>query len=227
MYELDLGGEIDIAQLAKENPEKAAILIDYSIKNQVSNERESWIQRANMIYFLKANDLWQHHPENFKSFFEYCSQSEVDIAPSVASDMIALCTYAPILSDEGIDIWNVIRKSGHSKVRQIIPQIREAYRNDVIKEEVGPIIAALEGMSFREVLVLTGTSNVRSSYELEAYYTETSTGEINVEFRNLDIDDLEYLSKKAGIKRWYDDHGLRIDPPMNAMMEKTEVKAIK
>jgi len=222
-YELDLPEDVpDLRKLIQENPEKASIILDSSIKYQVGSERESWIQRANMIFTMKTENLWQHHPENFSSFFEYCAQPEVDIAPSVASDMVALCTYAPILKDEAdIDIWQVVRTSGHSKVRQIIPQIREAHRNGVLTEEVTPLIDALSGMSFREVIELTGTSNVRSTFELEAYYSETPDGDITVTFKDLDLDDLEYLSKKAGIKRWFNEEGKRIDPPMN------ELKALK
>lgn len=217
-YELDLPEDVTadvLKDLIRNDPEKASILLDSSIKYQVGSERESWIQRANMVFTMKTENLWQHHPENFKSFFEYCAQPEVDIAPSVASDMVALCTYAPILLDEAnIDIWKVVRESGHSKVRQIIPQIREAHRNKVLKEEIGPIVAAISGMSFREVIELTGTSNVRSSFELEAYCSQSSDGHINLTFRDLDVDDLEYLAKKAGIKRWYDENNQRIDPPM-------------
>lgn len=227
MFELDIIDTVvmtssDLTALAITHPEKAAVLVDYSIKKQVNNERESWIQRANMIFFLKQNDLWQHHPSNFKSFYDYCSQSDVGISASVASDMIALCTFAPILLDEGIDIWEEVRKSGPSKIRQIIPQIKEAYRNGVIAEEVGPVIASLSSITFRDVIGMTGTSNVRSVFELEAYYHESSSGEISIEFRNLDVDDLEYLVKKASIKKWYDEQGLAITSPL-----KPEVKALK
>lgn len=215
--------ELDLDTLAKTSPEKAAILLDFSIKKWVTNEREGWIMKAKMLYYMKTTDLWQYHPEGFSSFFEYCAQPDIDIPPSVASDMLALCKYAPYLDKADIDIWDVVRKTGHSKVRQIIPQIREAQRSGVLKEEIKPLIDSIENMSFREVLGLTSTAGVREQYDLEATYQVTPTGAINVIFQDLDTEDLEYLSRKAGIKRWYDTKGNRIEPPTN----EPEVKALK
>lgn len=226
-YELQLteddAAELDIDELADRDPEQAAILLDMTIKNHVADERRSWIIRAKMVYYMKERELWRYHPETFSSIYEYCAQPDIDIAPSVVCDMLAICKFAPHLEAAGIDIWEVVLRAGHSKVRQIIPQIREAHRAGVLKEELGPIVAAIDGMSFREVLTLTGTSGVRTSYELEAIYQETSDGEIVVTFKNLDVDDLEYLTRKAGIKRWFDIKGNRIEPPLN----EPELKALK
>lgn len=212
---------IDIYELADSNPERAAILVDATLKKQVADEREGWIVRARAVYYLRQTGVWAHHPMNFKSLFEYCQQSEIDISPSLASDMIAVCKYADPLAAAGYDIWDVIRRTGPSKVRQIIPQVREAHRKNVLAEEVGPIIDSIENMSFREVLELTGTSGVRSKYEYEAVYRESDQG-AQVTIRNLDVEDLEHLAKKIRIKRWYNDKGLRIEPPLDALPDGKE-----
>lgn len=205
--------EVDIFRLAETDPEQASIVIDGYLKQQVSDERESWIVRARMVNFYKEKDLWRYHPMGFSSLFEYCQQPEIDIPPSVVSDMLALCKYENALADAGYDVWDVIRKAGHSKVRQIIPQIREADRDGTLAETVGPIIDAIDSMSFREVLELTSTSGVRTQYDYEVVYREQQ-GKIEVTFRNLDIDALERLAQKNKIKRWYDEKGNRIEPPM-------------
>lgn len=208
-------GEFDIKQLTRTNPEKAAILIDAQIKQHVADEREGWIARALMIYYLKEKELWRYHPENFKSFYEYCMQPEIDIAPSIASDMLAIVKHAPHLEAAGIDIWEVIRRAGPSKVRQIIPQIREAHRAKVLEEQITPLVAAIDSMSFREVLEMTSTSGVRTQYDLAAVVQETPDGGLNILFQDVDVDDLEYLARKLAIKRWYDQRGNRIEPPLN------------
>ena len=210
--ELDVAG---IERLRKADPEQAAIVLDYSIKHQVAGERENWITRAQMIYYMKETDLWRHHPASFSTFYEYCAQPEIDTPPSVISDMLAVCKYAPPLLSAGIDIWDVIRRAGHSKVRQIVPHIREAHRNGVLKEEVGDLVAAIDSMSFREVLEFTSTSGVRTQVDLAATWQVLPSGEVNVIFKNLDIDEIEALERKAGIKRWFDERGNRIDSPLN------------
>lgn len=204
-----------LEELEARDPEKAAILIDLALKRRTTNERENWVMRAQMIAHLKKTELWRYHPENFSSFFEYCLQPEIDIAPSIVSDMVAVVTYAPHLMAVGINIFDVILRAGHSKVRQLIPQIREAHRTNTLEEEIAPKVAAIEGMSFRDLLALNQTSNVRSSFDLEATYEELPSGQVNIVFKDLDVDDLEYLTRKVGIKRWFDQRGNRIDPPLN------------
>ena len=211
----DEAAVLDLDELARQDPEKAAILIDKALKRQLSDARENWIIQARMLHHLKTTELWRHHPENFNTFFEYCSQPDIDIAPSIVSDMLAICKFAPALEDAGIDIWSTLRTAGSSKVRQIIPQIRDAYRSNVLQEQIAPLVSSIENMRFREILELTATSGIRSQYELEAVYDEDAYGNITVSFKNLDIDALEQIAKKNNIKRWYDKKGLRIEPPMN------------
>lgn len=205
--------EVNLTDLLKNDPEKAAILLDMQMKTATQNERESWINRAQIVYILKESNIWQHHPAGFSSWNAYIQQPEIDIAPCVASDMVAICTYAPHLQEAEIDIWQVIRDAGPSKVRQIIPQIREAHREGVLKEQISPIIAALDSMSFREVLELTATSGVRTSFAFDVVYTEDDNGKATVTFAGIDSEDVEFLAKRANIRRWFDESGQAIEAP--------------
>lgn len=209
--------EINLTDLLKNDPEKAAILLDMQMKTATQNERESWINRAQIVYILKESNIWQHHPAGFSSWNAYIQQPEIDIAPCVASDMVAICTYAPHLVEAEINIWQVIREAGPSKVRQIIPQIREAHREGVLKEQITPIIAALDSMSFREVLELTATSGVRSSFVFDVVYSEDENGKATVTFANIDSEDVEFLAKRANIRRWFDESGQPIVAPIQPL----------
>lgn len=210
---------LDILAYVKKDPERAAMLADIFMKRQVSNERLGWIMRARMVYTIVEEQIWSYHPGLFSSYSEFFMQPEIDIPPSVVSDMIAICKYATPLAKVGIDVWDVIMKAGHSKVRQIIPMIREADRAGVLVEQVGPIIDALEQTSFRELINNTKMSNVRTSYDLEAFYAESLDGRISVSFRDLDIDDLEHLALTLKIKRWFDTQGNRIEPPLEEQLK--------
>lgn len=212
MDEKELSPTANLTELVRDRPEEAAIELDTRLKTTIANERESWIYRANLVYLMKETEVWRYHPGNYSSLSEYCAQPEIDIAPAIVSDMVALCKYAPHLAAIDIDIWEVIRRAGQSKVRQLIPQIREAERAGVLRDQITPLIESLDSMSFREVLEMTSTSGVRSNYEFEAVYTESDDGEISVTISNLDIDELEYIAKKANVKRFYSTQGLRIDP---------------
>lgn len=212
-----LPSEINLKDLVKNDPEKAAILLDMQMKTATQNERESWISRAQIVYILKESNIWQHHPAGFSSWNAYIQQPEIDIAPCVASDMVAICTYAPHLQEAEIDIWQVIREAGPSKVRQIIPQIREAHREGVLKEQISPIIAALDSMSFREVLELTATSGVRSSFTYDVTYSEDKNGNAKIVFEGIDSEDVEFLAKRANIKRWFDESGQPIESPVQPL----------
>lgn len=211
-----LPAELNLQDLVKQDPEKAAILLDMQMKAATANERESWINRAQIVYFLKESNIWQYHPGGFASWNAYIQQPEIDIAPCVASDMVAICTYAPALEEAEIDIWQVIRDAGPSKVRQIIPQIREAHREGVLKEQIAPVIAALDSMSFREVLELTSTAGVRSTFLYDVTYDDD--GEFaSITFTNLDPDDVEFLAKRANIRAWFDATGAPIDSPVQPL----------
>lgn len=212
-----LPAEINLQDLVEQDPEKAAILLDIQMKTATANERESWINRAQIVYFLKESNVWQHHPAGFSSWNAYIQQPEIDIAPCVASDMVAICTYAPHLQDAEIDIWQVIRDAGPSKVRQIIPQIREAHREGVLKEQITPVIAALDSMSFREVLELTATSGVRTSFAYDVIYEEDSEGRATITFSDIDTEDVEFLAKRANIRQWRTPSGQPIESPVQQL----------
>ena len=212
-----LPAEVNIAKLIETEPEKAAILLDMKMKDATQNERESWINRAQIVYVLKESNIWQHHPAGFSSWNAYIQQPEIDIAPCVASDMVAICTYAPHLQEAEIDIWQVIRDAGPSKVRQIIPQIREAHREGVLKEQITPIIAALDSMSFREVLELTATSGVRTNFAFDVIYTEDDSGNATVTFSGITQEDVEFLAKRANIRRWINETGQFIESPVQPL----------
>lgn len=220
MLPAELEQSLDLNNLVKSDPEKAAILLDMQMKAATANERESWINRAQIVYFLKESNVWQHHPAGFSSWNAYIQQPEIDIAPCVASDMVAICTYAPHLQDADIDIWQVIRDAGPSKVRQIIPQIREAHREGVLKEQITPVIAALDSMSFREVLELTATSGVRTSFAYDVIYNEDTDGQATIVFSRIDSEDVEFLAKRANIRGWYGTDGQPIESPVQPLGRK-------
>lgn len=207
---------LDLHALAQQNPHKAMVLADFAMKHQVKNSREAWITQATILYYVKHSDLWQHHADGYSSFFAWCQQPEIELPPSVVVDMLAVVHFAPALKEQaGIDIFDVIRTVGQSKIRQLIPTIRHAYKNGTLKEQVVPLLDEVQNSSFKQVLKMVNPGGVRMQWDPEGVYTENADGTHNLTLRNLDFDELELAASKLSLKRWFDPNGYRIDNPLN------------
>ena len=206
---------LDLHAMATRNPQKAMVFADFAMKRQVRNSREAWITQATILYYVKESDLWQHHPESYSSFFAWCQQPEIELPPSVVVDMLAVVRFAPALQEQaGIDILQMIREVGQSKIRQLIPIIRDAYKNGTLREQVVPLLDEVKGSSFQHVLGMVGAHN-REPFDPEGVYAENADGTSDLTLRNLSLDDLEIAAKKLGLKRWFNPQGYRIDNPLN------------
>lgn len=207
---------LDLHSLAKENPHKAMVFADFAMKHQVKSSREAWITQATILHYVKETDLWQYHAEGYSSFFAWCQQPEIELPPSVVVDMLAIVHFAPALKEKaGIDIFDVIREVGQSKIRQLIPIIRDAYKTDTLAEQVAPLIDEVKGSSFRQVLKMVNPGGHRTEWDPEGVYTENADGTYNLTLRSLDWDQLELAAGKLSLKRWFDERGYRIDNPLN------------
>lgn len=207
---------LDLHGLARQNPHKAMVFADFAMKHQVKNSREAWITQANILYYVKHSDLWKYHPDSFSSFFAWCQQPEIELPPSVVVDMLAVVHFAPALQEQAsIDIFDVIREVGQSKIRQLIPVIRDAYKNNTLAEQVAPLIDEVKGSSFRQVLKMVNPGGNRTEWDPEAIYSENADGSYNLTLRNLDFDRLELAAGKLSVKRWFNPQGYRIDNPLN------------
>lgn len=205
----------DLAGFARSNPQRCMMFIDETMKYTVKDVRRKWLSQARMLYFVKEKDLWQHHPAGFTSFFGWCSQPEIEIHPSTVSDMLAVIRFAPQIQEKcDTNLFDLIEEVGHSSVRQLIPAIRKAYRNDTMSEEVTPLLDEIRGSSFREVLAMRSPGGQRTGWDPEARYREVEDPETKetvyeLTFTKLDFDALELLATKTGLKRWYDSDGRR------------------
>jgi len=204
----------DLDAFVRQSPEKAAIIFDEGLKRRIRRERSDWVTTAKMVHYVKKHELWRYHPAGFSSFFEWAEQPEIAIAASVASDMVAIVEYAPALAAAGIDIYEVIKQAGPSKVRALVPQIREAVREGTVAEQIGPIVAAIDSATYAEVLELTRVRDVRAKFDPEVTCEVLPSGEYRVTM-TLDLDELEILARRLSVKRWYDPRGRRIDSPLN------------
>jgi hypothetical protein len=204
----------DLDAFVKQSPEKAAILFDESLKRRFRREREDWITTAKMVHYFRKHDLWRHHPAGFASFFEWAEQPEIALAGSIVSDMVAIVDFAPALQEAGIDIFEVIRQAGPSKVRALVPQIREAVREGNIAERIGPVIDAIGSTTYAEVLEMTKARGTRLSFDPEVRCTSLPNGQYRITI-DCSLDELEIVARRLGIKRWYDPSGRRIESPLN------------
>lgn len=206
---------LDLRKMASENPRKAMVFADFAIKSQVKSAREAWITQATILFYVKEHDLWRHHPESYSSFFAWCQQPEIELPPSVVVDMLALVRFAPALQEQaGIDIFAIIREVGQSKIRQLIPIIRDACKTGTLKEQVVPLLDEVRSSSFQHVLRMV-SAHGREPFDPEGVYRENMDGSINLTLRNLSLDDLETAARKLGLKRWFNPEGFRIDNPLN------------
>lgn len=212
----------DLDRLAQSNPQRCMMFIDETLKHTVSAMRQKWIAQARMLYFVKKENLWQYHPAGFSSFFEWCAQPEIDIPGSIASDMLAIAKFQPdVLEHCGIDIFEVIEQIGQANVRSLVPSIRRAYRNGTLNEEITELLSSAQGSSYRDILKMVTPIGKRLGWDPEVVYEEVEhngEGRYNMTFRNLSFDEMELLTGKAGVKRWYDIKGRRIEPPVNALL---------
>ena len=204
----------DLDTFVRTSPEKAAILFDETIKRRVRREREDWITTAKMLHYFKKHQLWRHHPAGFASFFEWAEQPEIAIAASIVSDMTAIVELAPFLEDAGIDIYEVIRRAGPSKVRALVPQIREAVREGTVAEQIGPLIDAIDCTTYAEVLEMTRTRGVRAQFDPEVICQSLPDGRYRIVL-DCSLDELEIVARRLSVKRWYNPSGQRIDSPLN------------
>lgn len=215
MSESDLEN-FDLAQVIKKSPEKAMILADFALKHHIKEGRSAWIQAAQVIYVVKEKELWRHHPDGYTSFGAWCEQPEIDLPASVVSDMIAIVRYAPNIKEEAsIDLYDVIEEVGHSKVRQLIPTIRDAHRAGTLKEQVAPMLDEIRASSFRDVLDMLHSSGNRASFNPTAKYKTNDDGTYSVHFDGLSYDQAEILSRKLRIKSWLNEKGKKIDNPFD------------
>lgn len=207
--------KVDLEGLSITDPERAMIMADFKMKHHVGTEREVWIRQAITLYLVKELNLWQHHPEGYSSIFEWCLQPEIGIPASTASDMIAVARFSQEFNNIGIDLFQHIREHGHSKIRSLIPMIREAHRDGVLEEQVGPILDELGATSFRDVLAMVNPPGTRTAFDPEGVYHENTDGTFSLTLRNLSLDSLAMAANKLKLKRWYDENGRRIEPPIN------------
>lgn len=210
---------LDLHGLARQNPHKAMAFADFAMKHQVKNSREAWITQATILHYVKETDLWQYHADGYSSFFAWCQQPEIELPPSVVVDMLAIVHFAPALQEQaGIDIFETIREVGQSKIRQLIPIIRDAYKTNTLREQVVPLLDEVKTSSFRQVLKMVNPGGHRTEWDPETIYTENADGTYNIALRNMDYDQLELAAKKLGVKRWFNSAGYRIDNPLNTQV---------
>lgn len=213
----DALSEINIYDLARTDPERAMIYVDLQIKSFVSSSRDHFIEQAKRIYFVEMSELWRYHPEGFASLAEWCQQPEIDIPPSVLSDMKAIMKLAPHVmeqTDPPIDLLELIREVGHSKVRTIVPALKKSYRDGTLSEQAPHLVDIARSTSCKQIYELLNPGGQRLHFDFEAVYIENKNGTYSVALRDLDYDDLESVAAKLNIRRWFDVNGRRIDPPI-------------
>ncbi|MGI9254850.1 MAG: hypothetical protein ACR2J8_13985, partial [Thermomicrobiales bacterium] len=106
---------------------------------------------------------------------------------------------------------------GHSKVRQLIPIMRDAYRDGTMAETVAPLIDEIKGSSFRDVLQMLNPGGQRTHFDPEVIVSENPDGTTNLTLRNLDYDAMELAITKLAAKRFFNAHGYRIESPLNEL----------
>jgi hypothetical protein len=206
--------DLDVDRIAPQFLEKAAILADLAIKDRATKRREGWIQQAKIAAFVKKHELWRYHPGNFGSITEWARQTEIDIESGLLSEMIAIVEFAPTFADAGIDIYQLILDVGGSKVRKLVPTMREAARAEILVEQVGPMLEELRGTDLNGIIDMINPKGARVGFDPEVVYEERDDGSFTISFPSLDLDQLEFLTKKLRLRRWVDPAGRQIEPPM-------------
>lgn len=210
---LDLGS---IAGLIRTDPEKAMIMLDYAMKMEVRTSRQGWIRQAKILYVVEATGVWRYHPDSYSTFLGWCSQPEINVPQSVASDMTWICKLAPEIQAEcDIDIFDLIEEVGQSKIRTVLPTLKDAREAGTLADTAGSLLEEIKGSSYRDVMEMVNPGGVRLDSNLEAIYVENDDGTHNVMFKGLSFDQMDLLSSKLGIKRWYDKNGYRIESPLD------------
>lgn len=210
----------DIDMLSKQNPERCMMLIDEVMKNHALEIRRRWIAKAEILYFVQERELWKYHPAGFQSIYSWAAQPEIGIAAGNVSEMLALVRFAPSIQEHcDTDVYKLIEEVGISHVRMLIPAIRKAEHNGTMREELTPLLDAVQGSSFREVLKMVSPGGQRTGWDPAVYYEEDADGFYTMSFRGLTFDQMELLATKADVRRWYDISGHRIDPPINALSD--------
>jgi hypothetical protein len=169
------------------------------------------------MYVVATHGLWQHHPEGFTSLQEYCKQPEIDISPSVLSDMLNLAECAPELTAKGVDIWGYVVNYGQSKVRQVIPLIRNGRAIGDITAFAQPVLDALPDATYREVLAMTSRAGreTKTAFSPAVVYTDHDDGTVSIHFDRITINDLEEISSRLKSLRWFNVDGVRIPHPLD------------
>lgn len=205
-----------IAGLIRSDPERAIIVLDYAMKHEVRSSRQGWIRQAKILYVVETTEVWRHHPDSYSTFLGWCSQPEINVPQSVASDMTWVCKLAPEIQSEcDIDLFELIEEVGQSKIRTVLPTLKDAREAGTLGEIAGGLLDEIKGSSFRDVMEMVNPGGVRLDGNLEAVYSENEDGTHNVLFKGLSFEQMDLLSNKLGIKRWYDKKGYRIDSPVD------------
>ena len=132
--------------------------------------------------------------------------------------MMAAARLAPtVLEETGIDLSDLVLEVGPSKVRLMVARIRDCIAAGSLAEQLPEMVDAVRDNSFRKIKDMFIPEGSRTKLDYEAVYVENADGTANVTLRTLDFDMLEKLAEKIRLRRWFDQTGHRIDPPINAL----------
>lgn len=203
-----------LEDMAREAPEKAAILCDHALKHYVENRREAWLSMAKVVYFVKERELWRYHPAGFTSLRNWAEQPEVDIHSSDLADMCSVMMLAPQFEAGGYDLLQTIRDVGMKKIRPLIPTFRKAAKDGVLVEQCGTILDELHGSDMSGVIEMLNPKGGRVEFNPEVVCLDHGDGTFTISFPALDYDGLEFLSGKLKLRRWVDNTGRPIPAPI-------------
>jgi len=242
---LDLDEEhralIELMKQPNGGGEIAAIQVDHYLKNSMRHQRAQWVLCAKLVYVVRETGLWKEHPAGFVSFVEWTRQPEIDLPPSTLSDMMALALHAPTMMTLGVDIWETIIENGHSKVRQLVPEIRgairmsdnyvdvkpekipdnlepdERYNLPLLASMIHPMVDGLPTQSYKDVINMVSKRerDVRVDFNPAVRYIEHVDGSVSVLFVRLTPDEFAKLNQNVTIKRWFNKDGVRVPHPLD------------
>lgn len=217
-HQLELYVEEDNLQqlenMAREAPEKAAILCDHALKHYAENRREAWLSMARVVHFVKRTELWRYHPAGFTSISAWARQPEVDIDSGVVADMCSVMDLAPKFEEGGYDLLQTIRDVGMKKVRPLIPTMRKAAKEGVLIEQCGAMLDEIRGSDMSGVIEMLNPKGGRVEFNPEVVCLDHGDGTFTISFPALDYDGLEFLSGKLKLRRWIDNTGRPIPAPI-------------
>lgn len=210
----DMLESTDIAALVSGDPESAIIMADLMLKQGEQNVRRRWGQMAYIIYYVDEYELWRYHPAGFVSLSEWLMQPEIDIPQSYHSDMIAFVKAAMEFAQAGIDLFATLEDVGISKVRKLLPMMREAQRAGNLVEQVGPLLPELGATDMQGITEMLNPGGVRTTYNPQPILENHEDGTFTVIFESLDFDTLEMITKKLNLKKWLNPDKQEIPSPI-------------